>query len=437
MHLPQRWLAIALMAAAAVAEASGQQTTPAFRIVVVEGEDAINIIQQKTAVRPLIEVRDANNLPVAGVPVTFSVAGPGASFAGGVQSITVVTNAAGQAAAAGLTPTAVGAVQIQATAAIQGQTAIATITQTNVLTAAQAAAAASAAAAGAGAAGAGVSTGVVAGIIGGGAAAVGGTVVATRGRTGSDTGARPTSTRPPATTVVDDRPPTPTTPPTTDPRPPTTTPDPRPTEPTPTPAPRPDESPCTFTVDPRLIRAGSGGGTERVTVAYTPRDCANRRWIVTNVPAFVDASPHEGDGDGVVTLRIAAHTGAFERTDAISIAGNVISIVQPPRPAAASACMPEWRRGGDLGELRTFELGAVEGTVSFTFNPGPRNDSRIIVSHEGRPLIDTGCGVPPNARTVWLTYAGRSSSITVQVMPNCAGSQGSTWEYQLSCPLQR
>src|SRR5688500_11228988 len=51
-----------------------------LKIVVIEGEDAVNIIQQKTAVAPLIEVRDRNDLPVAGVPVTFSVAGPNATF---------------------------------------------------------------------------------------------------------------------------------------------------------------------------------------------------------------------------------------------------------------------------------------------------------------------------------------------------------------------
>jgi hypothetical protein len=55
----------------------------------------------------------------------------------------VATNAAGQATAAGLTPTAAGAIHINVAAAFQGQTVTAAITQTNVLTAAQAAGAAS------------------------------------------------------------------------------------------------------------------------------------------------------------------------------------------------------------------------------------------------------------------------------------------------------
>jgi hypothetical protein len=145
-----------------------QAATPnaALRIVVVEGEDAVNIIQQKTAVAPVVEVRDRNNLPVAGVAVTFSVGGQGASF-GGLSTLTVTTNAAGQAAAVGFTPTAVGAVQINATALVQGQALTATITQTNVLTAAQAAGAAGATGGATGGAGSG-------GSAGGGAAAGGG-----------------------------------------------------------------------------------------------------------------------------------------------------------------------------------------------------------------------------------------------------------------------
>ncbi|MEY4093852.1 MAG: hypothetical protein RLZZ53_1051, partial [Acidobacteriota bacterium] len=122
---------------------AGVQAQPALRVVVIEGEDAVNIIQQKTAVRPLVEVRDRNNLPVPGAVVTFSIQG-GASTFGGASTLTVATNAAGQAAVTGLTPSAAGAFQIQVSAAFQGQVATATIAQTNVMTAAQAAAAAGA-----------------------------------------------------------------------------------------------------------------------------------------------------------------------------------------------------------------------------------------------------------------------------------------------------
>ena len=161
-----------------------------LRIVVVEGEDAVNIIQQKTAVAPVVEIRDRNNLPVAGATVTFSITGQGASF-GGLSTLTVTTNAAGQAAAVGFTPTAAGAIQINASALVQGQALTATITRTNVMTAAQAVGAAGATGAGGGAGGSGAATGGAAagggvsgttiGIVGAAAAAVGGgAIIATQ-----------------------------------------------------------------------------------------------------------------------------------------------------------------------------------------------------------------------------------------------------------------
>jgi hypothetical protein len=153
---------------------AGAQAQPALRVVVIEGEDAVNIIQQKTAVRPIVEVRDRNNLPVPGAVVTFSIQG-GASTFGGASTLTLATNAAGQAAVTGLTPSAAGAFQIQVSAAFQGQVATATIAQTNVMTAAQAAAASAATGSGssAGSAGGGAGGGASGGA-GGAAGAAGG-----------------------------------------------------------------------------------------------------------------------------------------------------------------------------------------------------------------------------------------------------------------------
>lgn len=133
-----------ILSLALVLAGSVQAAQPALRVVVIEGEDAVNIIQQKTAVRPLIEVRDRNNLPVSGALVTFTIEGGKAATFGGASTLTVATNAAGQAAVSGLTPSAAGAFHIQVSAAFQGQVATATIAQTNVVTAAQAAAAAGA-----------------------------------------------------------------------------------------------------------------------------------------------------------------------------------------------------------------------------------------------------------------------------------------------------
>jgi hypothetical protein len=206
----------------AVARVWAQQpNTAGLRIVVVEGEDAVNIIQQKTAVAPIVEVRDRNNLPVSGATVTFTI-GQGGSFAG-QSTLTVVTNAAGQATATGLTPSAAGAIQIQATATFQGQTAIATIAQSNVLTAAEAAATTAGAggsggggggatgAAGGAGGGAGGISGATLGIIGG--AVAGGAVVATQAGGGGDDSPGASSTTPSGSSATTPTTPSATTPP--------------------------------------------------------------------------------------------------------------------------------------------------------------------------------------------------------------------------------
>jgi hypothetical protein len=163
-----------------------------LKILVIAGEDAVNVIQQKTAVAPIVEVRDRNDLPVAGATVVFAVNGPGATFAG-AQTLTVVTNAAGQATAAGLTPTMTGALRISATATFQGQKATATIAQSNVMTAAEAAKAAKSTGA---ASGGGMSAGKIIAIVGGIGAAGAGIAVAA-GSSKSD----PSATATPATTT--------------------------------------------------------------------------------------------------------------------------------------------------------------------------------------------------------------------------------------------
>lgn len=177
------WLAVAC----AISAFAQTQSRAALKIVVIEGEDAINVIQQKTAVAPLVEVRDRNNQPVAGAVVTFSVRGANLASFGGSQTLTVTTNAAGRAAAAAFNPVGSGAFQIQVQAAFQGQTAVAAIAQTNVMTVAEAATAAGSTTSGG--AGATSSGGAAGGSSGGlsattlgvvGAAVAGGAVVATQ-----------------------------------------------------------------------------------------------------------------------------------------------------------------------------------------------------------------------------------------------------------------
>jgi len=166
-----------------------QAQSPLLNLVVVEGEGAINNIRQRTAREPVVQVQDENHRPVAGAIVVFTLPSRGASgvFTNGSQTLTVTTDAQGQAAAHGLTPNGVkGQFQIHVNASYQGRTGSTNITQTNaVLTAAGAAA--------------GAGHGKLIAILAvAGAAAAGGIVAATRG--GSTT--PPATPAPPAAVTI-------------------------------------------------------------------------------------------------------------------------------------------------------------------------------------------------------------------------------------------
>jgi len=169
--------------------AAQQPPGPQLRIVILEGDGAINNIRQRTAREPIVQVEDENRRPVAGAIVLFSLPdrGAGGVFPNGSNTLTVSTNAQGRATATGLKPNSVqGEVQIVVTASYQGLTARAAITQTNALGAAAAAAGG----------GSGKIIAILA-VIGG--AAAGGAVAATRGRSTSGSPAAPP---PPAPTIV-------------------------------------------------------------------------------------------------------------------------------------------------------------------------------------------------------------------------------------------
>ena len=164
-----------------------------LRIVVLEGEDSVNIIGQGTAVPTVVEVRDRNDLPVSGASVLFLLGEGGtATLNAGLSQVAVTTNALGQAAVT-VNPLASGAVQLQVSAAFQGQTATAAIVQTNVATAAAAGGTAGGAAGtagagggtGGGAGGAGGATGAAAGGGAGGGLGAGGIVGVVAGSVGA------------------------------------------------------------------------------------------------------------------------------------------------------------------------------------------------------------------------------------------------------------
>ena len=116
-----------------------QEPVSLLNIVIVEGDGAVNNVRKRVAREPIVEVEDRNRKPVAGAIVTFTLpnSGSGGVFANGSHSLTVTTDNAGRAVARGIMPNNLnGKFEIRVNASHDGQTARATLTQTNQFAAA-------------------------------------------------------------------------------------------------------------------------------------------------------------------------------------------------------------------------------------------------------------------------------------------------------------
>jgi hypothetical protein len=142
MNLPKQCgkafrLAIALcsclMADVALANA---QAAPSLKIVVIQGEGARNNIALGATQQLIVQVRDENDKPVAGASVTFysPERGPGGSFFGAYNKLTLSANEQGNAAATSFQPNLLeGAFQIRVIASLENRMGEGVINQTNFL----------------------------------------------------------------------------------------------------------------------------------------------------------------------------------------------------------------------------------------------------------------------------------------------------------------
>jgi hypothetical protein len=178
---PRRFGSVALIVLGILPCLTGapQEAGPTkLKLVIIEGDGAINNVRERTAREPIVQVVDENDRPVAGATVFFMLPNTGASanFADGTFSLRTTTDKLGRAVARGLRANGeVGKYQIRVEASFQNVTVNGTLGQANaVLTS-------GAAAGGAAGVAAGISTKAVVVLAIVGAAAAGGTVALIKG----------------------------------------------------------------------------------------------------------------------------------------------------------------------------------------------------------------------------------------------------------------
>ena len=107
-----------------------------LKVIVVDGDEAANIVAEKIAAIPVIEVRDEKDRRVAGAIVRFVIRKTvrnrlAAVFRNGQAEVRTLTDAAGQANSSAITPLEPGSFEIDVEVRYPGQTGKATIRQTN------------------------------------------------------------------------------------------------------------------------------------------------------------------------------------------------------------------------------------------------------------------------------------------------------------------
>ncbi|MFN0172850.1 MAG: hypothetical protein ACKV22_41245 [Bryobacteraceae bacterium] len=115
--------------------------TGGLKLTIVEGEGAVNNIQQRVAREPIVQVTDEQDRPVEGAVVVFLLPKNGASgtFANGQQLLTATTGQDGRAIARGFQPNKVsGEFEVNVNVSYQGLKVSRRFKMSNVSTAAAA-----------------------------------------------------------------------------------------------------------------------------------------------------------------------------------------------------------------------------------------------------------------------------------------------------------
>ena len=112
-------------------------TPMSLHITILDGEDALNSIRERTAREPIVQVEDENHKPVAGVLLLFTInggtEGASGSFSGISSTLSVTTGPDGRGIAHGLLPNKTpGKYTITVSATLGTLVATAIIHQSNI-----------------------------------------------------------------------------------------------------------------------------------------------------------------------------------------------------------------------------------------------------------------------------------------------------------------
>ena len=137
-----RWFLIPLICCAIGLAPLPARAADTLQVIVVDGDEAANIVAERIAAEPAIEVRDKDDRRVPGAVVRFVIRKTRdrliATFGNGQAEVRTLTDYSGRASVNAVSPVEPGSFQIDVEVSYRGQTGKAVIRQTNFATSADA-----------------------------------------------------------------------------------------------------------------------------------------------------------------------------------------------------------------------------------------------------------------------------------------------------------
>jgi hypothetical protein len=166
---------------------------------------------------------------------------------------------------------------------------------------------------------------------------------------------------------------------------------------------------CSFVVSPAKIVARARG--DRASISVT--GAATCAWNATSSDAFLQIGPASGAGNGDVVVDVAPNPGR-ERTGSLSVAGQLVTIVQDPTSDCATsvdASPNTFPAAGGAGRIVIASPSVCDWTAE-TADSSVVLDSRHSGSGDGEVAFTLAANESAQTRTASIVVAGRTATVT-------------------------
>ncbi|MBK6687940.1 MAG: hypothetical protein IPG45_25930 [Deltaproteobacteria bacterium] len=175
----------------------------------------------------------------------------------------------------------------------------------------------------------------------------------------------------------------------------------------------------------RSLEMGSFSDPKLATPNFLPAKEGRYQVELVVEDDFFGSAPDRVQVDVVVGTGVLNGPCEPDGCPMFSICQNAICV---PR----GGCGTKTAAGSDMPETHQFDLGQTSGTFELIYDTYFQEDL-IRVLYEGTEIFSSGC--VGESKMIRIPYSGSTTTVTVEVEPNCNGGSGTAWEFQVNCPM--